>query len=242
LPAEVPVAVRRTIWEALGMTRAGRVLDLGAGTGRIGEAFVAEGDAYLGVDSSAGMLSRFAEKAAARGGPTPALVQADGQRLPFPTGAFDAVLIAHVISGFPGWRRLLLEARRILRPGGGLVLGKAIGPSEGLDARMREQLRRILAEAGIDVHRRGAQREDAMAWLAPDACRATTVIAAHWEVTRSPRDFLDRHATGARFAALPGPIREATLGRLSDWAVMTFGTLDAPHIERHSFVLDIFLY
>ena len=239
LPAGVPAAIRDAMWEALGIPRGGHVLDLGAGTGRVGEAFVAAGDAYIAVDPSSGMLARFAAKAASRGESAPALVQADGQALPFPEAAFDAVLLVQVLSGSSGWRRLLLEGRRVLRPGGGLVLGKATGPAEGLDARMRAQLSVILAELGADARRRGAQREDARAWLAPTARRMTEVVAARWDATRSPRDFLARHATGARFATLPQPIKDEALRRLGDWAVATFGTLDAPLIEPHAFVLDV---
>src|SRR5579883_589337 len=163
LPAGVPAAIRDAMWEALGLARGGRVLDLGAGTGRVGAAFVAAGDAYIAVDPSAGMLARFAEKAATQGGsaPSPALVQADGRALPFPGSAFDAVLLVQVLSGAPGWRSLLTEARRVLRPDGGLVLGKAIGPPEGVDARMRAQVSVILAELGADARPRGAQREEA---------------------------------------------------------------------------------
>ena len=39
----------------------------------------------------------------------------------------------------------------------------------------------------------------------------TEVVAARWEAPRSPRDFLARHATGARFAALPQPIKDEAL-------------------------------
>jgi ubiquinone/menaquinone biosynthesis C-methylase UbiE len=239
LPAGVPAAIRAAMWDALGNVPGAQVLDLGAGTGRIGEAFVTAGDAYIAVDPSARMLARFAAKTATQGRPAPALVQADGQSLPFPPAAFDAVLMVQVLSGSPGWRRLLAEARRVLRPGGGLVLGKAIGPPEGLDARMRAQLSQILAEAGVDARRPGAQRDDARAWLAPRTRRMTEVVAARWEASRSPRDFLDRHATGARFAALPQPIQDEALRRLADWAVDSFGTLETPLIEPHAFLLDV---
>ena len=244
LPAGVPAAIRDAMWEALGIARGGRILDLGAGTGRVGAAFVAAGDAYIAVDPSAGMLARFAAKAATRGGtaPTPALVQADGLALPFPGATFDAVLLVQVLSGAPRWRGLLTEARRVLRPEGGLVLGKATRPPEGVDARMRAQLSVILAELGADANLRGAQREDARAWLAPLARRMMEVTAARWETARSPRDFLTRHATGARFAALPQPIQDEALRRLADWAVTAFGDLDTPLIEPHAFVLDVFVF
>jgi hypothetical protein len=122
------------------------------------------------------------------------------------------------------------------------VLGKAIGPPSGLDEQMREQLTRILAEAGVEMQRSGARREEALAWLTPAARRSCSVVAARWEATRSPRDFLVRHATGARFAALPPPIKDGALRRLSEWAVDTFGAIDTPFPEPHFFVLDICIF
>jgi ubiquinone/menaquinone biosynthesis C-methylase UbiE len=242
LPAGVPDAIRGALWDALGNPPGARLLDLGAGTGRVGESFVAAGDAYIAVDPSLGMLSRFARKAAIRGGPAPVLVQADGRALPFPAAAFDAVLVVQVLSSSTGWRRLLSEARRVLRAGGGLVLGQTTGPPEGLDARMRAQLALILAELGVDAGRRGARREEARAALAATARRITESVAANWQATRSPHDFLARHATGARFAALPQPIRDEALRRLADWAVATFGALDATLAEPHAFVLDVYVF
>lgn len=242
LPAGVPSAIRDALWDALNRPSGARVLDLGAGTGRVGEAFVAAGDDYVAVDPSVGMLAQFARKAAIRGGPTPALVQADGRALPFSEGAFDAVLLVQVLSGSTGWRRLLSEARRVLRAGGGLALGRAAGPPDGVDSQMRAQLSLILAELGVNASRRGAQPEEARAWLAPSARRMTEVTAAGWESVRSPRDFLARHATGARFAALPQPIKDEALHQLAEWAIVTFGTLDTTFAESQTFLIDVFVF
>ena len=62
LPSGVPEAIRAAILSAIGGARP-RILDLGAGSGRIGRAFVAAGDDYVGVDLSSGMLRAFAEQA-----------------------------------------------------------------------------------------------------------------------------------------------------------------------------------
>src|SRR5436305_509129 len=80
-----------------------RLLDLGAGSGRIGAPFVAAGDDYVGVDLSAGMLREFA----ARTERVARLVQADGARLPFGDAAFDAVLLIQVFGGLSGWREFI---------------------------------------------------------------------------------------------------------------------------------------
>src|SRR4249920_1914987 len=56
LRPEIAEAVRAAIIAAIQPRRAPRHLDLGAGTGRFGFAFLAAGDDYVGVDLSAAML------------------------------------------------------------------------------------------------------------------------------------------------------------------------------------------
>jgi hypothetical protein len=57
-----------------------QLLDLGAGTGRIGRAFVSASDEYVGVDLSLGMLREFARRAAPKDGRAPRLVQTEAAR------------------------------------------------------------------------------------------------------------------------------------------------------------------
>src|SRR5262249_26047729 len=135
LPEGVPQEIRAAVLEATGLPSP-RLLDLGAGTGRIGWPFVAVGDDYVGIDLSVGMLREFARRPAQ----PPRLVQADGERLPFGGGTFDAVLMVQVFGGMHGWRRVLDEARRVLRPGGVLLIGRVVAPADGLDARMKQRL------------------------------------------------------------------------------------------------------
>src|SRR6185436_13046714 len=85
-----------------------RVLDLGAGTGRIGWPFVAAGDDYVGADLSFGMLQAFVQRSDRR----PWLVQADGHRLPFCDASFDAVLLVQVFGGIRDWQQFAAEVRR----------------------------------------------------------------------------------------------------------------------------------
>ncbi len=59
LPSNAPEAIRAAIWYAAGLSEPACVLDIGAGTGRIGKAFVAAGDSYFGVDTSLAMLQEF---------------------------------------------------------------------------------------------------------------------------------------------------------------------------------------
>ena len=51
--------IRSAIHTAARITATARVLDIGAGTGRIGRAFIEAGDFYIGVDTSLAMLQEF---------------------------------------------------------------------------------------------------------------------------------------------------------------------------------------
>jgi ubiquinone/menaquinone biosynthesis C-methylase UbiE len=238
LPDGVPEAIRAAVLEAVDASSP-RLLDFGAGTGRIGIPFVAACDDYVGVDLSLGMLSEF-KRRAADSARAPRLVQADGERLPFADASFDAIMLIQVFGGMRGWRRLLVEARRVLRGAGVLVLGRAVAPPDGLDARMKQRLALLLGEIGAPADRTNT-RQDAQAWLEQQA-RGTRLVAATWTARRTPRGFIERHRTGARFSALPAPIKEEAMRRLAAWAATAFGSLDAASAEPHGFELQLFRF
>jgi ubiquinone/menaquinone biosynthesis C-methylase UbiE len=233
LPDGVPEAIRRAILGSI-KAKSPRLLDVGAGTGRIGAAFVAAGDDYVGVDLSFSMLGEFAQRGTAR------LVQADGARLPFADAAFDAVMLIQVFGGMRRWRDVLAEARRVLRPAGALVVGRTIAPADGIDEQMKQRLAAILGEIGAGSQRMNV-REDALHALERSA-RSTRIEAAAWIAARTPRAFLERHRTGARFAALPPRIKDEALSRLGGWATAAFGSLDAAFSERRAFELNVFRF
>jgi SAM-dependent methyltransferase len=236
LPADATRAIRTAILAALEVASP-RLLDLGAGTGRIGEPFVAAGDDYVGIDVSFGMLREFAH----RDRPMPRIAQADGQRLPFPDATFDAVLLIQVFGGMRGWRQVIAEARRVLRPRGALVTGRSVAPAEGIDARMKRRLAALLVDLGVDADTTNV-RDDVHRSLEPQAQAGTSVVAWTWNAERTPRAFLDRHAGGAHFSVLPEAVKAEAMGRLAAWAVATFGSLDAIFSEPHAFELNMFKF
>jgi ubiquinone/menaquinone biosynthesis C-methylase UbiE len=235
LPSHVPEAIRSAILADTGLPTPARVLDIGAGTGRIGKAFVEAGDFYAGVDTSLAMLREFPAD------PKPSiLAQADGRQLPFRNAEFDLVLLMQVLSGAGDWQGILNEARRVLRPGGSVVVGHTVSPESGIDAQMKDQLTTILEEMQVSWHRPRESRRQALAWLESSTKRHVHVAAASWNVNTTPHEFLDRHRTGARFAALPVEIQERALSKLQAWAEGTFGGLDVGFQEKRTFELDIF--
>lgn len=96
-----------------------RVLDAGCGSGPLAAALRAKGAVMTGFDSSPAML----ELARQRLGENADLHLADLSRpLPFADGAFDDVVMSLVLHYLKDWTAPLAELRRVLKPGGRLVL------------------------------------------------------------------------------------------------------------------------
>ena len=96
------------------------LLDLAAGTGDIGFAWLAQGGGpVLLTDVNASMLNVARDRAVAGGfvGEA-ALLVADAERLPLPDRAVNSVSIAFGLRNCTDRQAVLAEARRVLKPGG----------------------------------------------------------------------------------------------------------------------------
>jgi ubiquinone/menaquinone biosynthesis C-methylase UbiE len=117
--------IERVLRRATAQAKARRVLEVGCGTGHWLPAFGAL--AVYGADRSLGMLARAAAKR-----PTPTLLAADAQALPFHGQAFDLIASVNALHHFPDPRGFLERAAALLRAGGALlVIG--LDPSAGRD-------------------------------------------------------------------------------------------------------------
>jgi ubiquinone/menaquinone biosynthesis C-methylase UbiE len=183
LPDGAAEAIRTVILGAIHTSPWPRLLDLGAGTGRIGWPFVTARDDYVGVDLSLGMLREFARRVDRDNRHAPRLVQADGERLPFGDAMFDAVLLIQVLGAARDWLRLIAEARRVLRSPGALVIGQSVMPSDGLDARMKQHLASFLDRNGVASYHINI-RDDVQHRLEAIAHSNIRLVAAAWDAER----------------------------------------------------------
>lgn len=96
-----------------------KVLDLGCGNGRASELFP-DGVNYVGVDTSAELIKIAKERYPERN-----FMILEGLDLPFPDNHFDIIYCLAVLHHVPGKNyrlKFLEEAKRVLKPGGKLVL------------------------------------------------------------------------------------------------------------------------
>lgn len=96
------------------------VMDLGCGTGAMIVAGVRRGLAMTGVDHSAAMLAVAQRRLTGEELESP-LLRGDGRKLPLRDGAFDTVM-ATFPAGYILDGETLAEVRRVLAPGGRLVI------------------------------------------------------------------------------------------------------------------------
>ena len=131
-----------------------RLLDLATGSGVLAASL---GRAYppmtvVGADFSLPMLRR-----AQATGRVQRLAVADAMRLPFGDGAFDVVTVGFGLRNMPSYRGALEEMRRVLRPGGHLLILDFSVPGGPWRGAYRFYLHRCLPRiAGILSGERGA--------------------------------------------------------------------------------------
>jgi ubiquinone/menaquinone biosynthesis C-methylase UbiE len=216
----------------------GRVLEVGAGTGRISIPLLERGVDLIGCDLSLKMLRRLREKS----GSAP-ILQADALRLPFPAASFGCVMTVHVLHLVAGWQQALGELRRVLEPGGAYLNVRTWAPAgESIRDRLRLHWRGWLAERGVDARLPGAQDN---AEVLQELQRLGAEVQ-ELEVTRYPLAFtlanhLDRFAERiySETWEIPEAIFAPSMQELRAWAEQEFGDLDASRTDLQRFAIDL---
>lgn len=130
----------------------GRVLELGAGTGRLFASYPAPPLAAIDIDGAALRRARLRD-------PRVALVQADAEALPFREGSFDAAVSSLCLCSVPRPAAALSEARRVLKPGGELRLLEHVRPPGPILGRLFDGLTPLWSRlsGGCQLNRRTAE-------------------------------------------------------------------------------------
>jgi ubiquinone/menaquinone biosynthesis C-methylase UbiE len=174
-----PGITRERLREVLQPQPGERILEIGPGTGYYTldmAEWLAPGSADPGgsADPSGGTVEIFdlqrefldhvMARAAERGLANVVPAQGDATALPYEDGSMDAVVLTAVLGEIPDRDAALREIRRVLEPGGRLVVGELLGDPHftGLGS-----LKSLAAEAGLSYESHSGNRLAYFARLAP---------------------------------------------------------------------------
>jgi ubiquinone/menaquinone biosynthesis C-methylase UbiE len=149
-----PLITRERLRDALEPSHGETVLEVGPGTGYYtlpAARWIGPDGALHILDVQPEMLEHTLRRARADGIANILAEEGDARRLPYPAAMFDAAFLVTVLGEVPDQDAALRELRRVLKPGGRLVVGEI-----GVDPHMvtAGALRRRAAEAGFGFERR----------------------------------------------------------------------------------------
>lgn len=148
-----------------------QVLDLGGGTGRIAK-YLASSVAHITVaDASRGMITECRKKKFAIQNKLDCVLS-PAEHLPFPRASFDTIIMVDAFHHFFDHRRVIQEVKRVLKPGGRVVLeefhpqrffGKLVMLLErllhyGSTFFIPEKLARLWTEEGFEISIHNSQQ------------------------------------------------------------------------------------
>jgi len=125
-------AMRDDAIDTLGLEATDRVLDVGCGTGFATAGLLEHVDTVVGLDQSVHQLERAWDRLG-KHDPV-AFHLGDAERLPYRTDSFDVVWSSGSIEYWPDPVATLTELRRVLRPGGQILV---VGPNAPTNRMLR---------------------------------------------------------------------------------------------------------
>jgi phosphatidylethanolamine/phosphatidyl-N-methylethanolamine N-methyltransferase len=124
------------------------ILEVGVGTGLILRYYPAD-RRVVGVDLSVHMLGKAVEKVRDLGlKHVKLLASMDACRLGFADASFDAVAVPFVITLVPDPECALDEIRRVLKPGGEIIVTSKLGADRGVVPKVEEWLAPLMSKVG----------------------------------------------------------------------------------------------
>ena len=229
-----------------------RFLEVGIGTGRVALPLIRAGYACYGIDLSASMLKTLREKLVghperrARTG----LALGDAMSLPLRAGAVDVVLMIHLLHLVDDHRLALREARRVLRPGGRIIVSanefpernrrdEAAGRVATGGRFVTNRWNTILADLGVDLRTRSRGRwlvDEAIALSLAEICASVErgVPARYQERPQTARERAAAHRDRI-FSSdweIPDDVHAEASRRLDRWLETEHPAPDMPASEE----------
>lgn len=238
-PPAVSTAIGSTLSGIVG--DAGKLLEIGIGTGRIALPAAAAGCQVTGFDLSNEMLLEIDCTTVNADATHLHLCQADMHELPFADQTFDAVLAVHVLHLAKDVERVLHEAVRVLKPGGCFLRGNDWLAPDSVVNQFRNQLRMFVMNARPDMKPPGAGKDLDAILRALGGSTSETKNVTEWTTYAVPAEVLTSIAnrTHSESWVLPDHMLEPAVAEIGRWAGETWPNLEAEQPVLHRFELTI---
>ena len=241
-------AIVKTALDLAEMQTDAQVVEVGAGTGQIGQWFATESVQYLGFDLSEAMLEQFrqhldqADQNLSMQRENINLLQGDAnQHWPVADGTANLIFSSRTLH-LLNLEHVVHESLRIAQPKGSLVImGSVQRDKNGVKNQMRKQMQTLLAQQTL----RGRQKNKLISQLIElfthhGAKAIEPLVASRWQVVSTPRQSLESWRSKANLAGieLDDEVKQNVLDQLEVWANETFGGLDQPIESEETYLLQ----
>ncbi|MFC1463857.1 MAG: class I SAM-dependent methyltransferase [Candidatus Brachytrichaceae bacterium NZ_4S206] len=238
LPPHAALQIGNTIAR---YARGEALLDVGAGAGRLGIPAALAGCRVVALDLELAMLRAGQREASLQALDLPS-VQANAARLPLADASFDAVMINNLLHLVPEWQAVLIEAVRVMRPGGVLIQGRDWLDPQSCAGRIRAKWREIVAALRPEIRPTAAAGPALFQTLARMGGRVEAeILAAEWTECLTPARILYRMRQRMHNEtwSLDDDLLTSGLAMLEPWLRETFDDLHAEEDVAWRFMLTV---
>jgi ubiquinone/menaquinone biosynthesis C-methylase UbiE len=134
------------------LTKRDTLLDVGCGAGIATLDFALHVFEAFGVDVSPAMLELAERSRIARNARNVEFRWGEATRLPFPTGAIDVLFCQDLLRYLPDPTSFFAECRRLLAPGGRLLLDEAVGTEDPVRRATQEAIELVRDPAVVKLY------------------------------------------------------------------------------------------
>ncbi|HVG33617.1 MAG TPA: class I SAM-dependent methyltransferase [Pyrinomonadaceae bacterium] len=242
LPTHYCESIASAVLEIAEMRPGDTIIEVGPGTGQIGQWLAREDVRYVGLDLSAGMLNEFHRRLSNEAGLC-AIIRADAnQGWPVMSGAARAIFSSRAIH-LLDHEHVASEVTRVADGLGGatLIIGRVERDQESTRALMAREMNERLRRHGIEGRGGAGQKRKLFdALQRRGAEMLEPVVVARWKVFACPRQSINSWRSLASLGGMPvaDDVRDQILSELEDWARGVFGGLDQQIESEETYVLS----